>query len=180
MRHKPRTSPIHHAEFREDFLAELRKGATRKAAAESIGCGEHRYRTVSRYLADHPEFEREVIAAEAGDEIAPSPAQAPAPVAVARFVHEAEPVDAAPCDAKAPRDPMRLAPTRELFEERLAEVINDPDNKHWGKAADICARYFYGPEMLKALRLAEREAGAKPGDNDGPRVVFVIVQKAEA
>lgn len=160
---RTKTSPIHLAGCRDELLELLRGGARLADAAEAIGCN---YKAARRYIDADPDFAAKVKLAQAlarvGQDPEPElpPRPAPAPVAIARVVLDAEPVDAAPCDVAEPRQPpraMRGGPTREEFEWALAEDVLDRESKHHGKAMDICAKYFYGAELLIQLRQIERD-----------------------
>jgi hypothetical protein len=165
-----KSSPIHLAECRDRLLDALREGSTRAGAAESIGCN---HKAFKRYLAANPEFEAKVAAAEAGLDTAPeSASQAPAPLA--RVVVDAEPIDAAPCDAekpsrRAPEDVTGLAVYRDTMMDSVGVILADPDHPHFARITDMMFKALYGPSLFRAMRAAERE-----GDSDGDSHILVI------
>jgi hypothetical protein len=171
-----KSSPIHLAECRDRLLDALREGSTRAGAAESIGCN---HKAFKRYLAANPEFEAKVAAAEAGLDTAPeSASQAPAPLA--RVVVDAEPIDAAPCDAEKPsrRAPEDVTGLAERYGGRLMQsietVIGDPDHPHFAAIAKMLFPAIYGPSLFRAMRAAQREED-RNGADDRPRVLIIRV-----
>jgi hypothetical protein len=170
------SSPIHLAECRDRLLDALRGGASRVLAAESIGCN---HKAFKRYLAANPEFEAKVEAAGAGLETVTESAE-PAPAPLARVVVDAEPVDAAPCDAEKPskRAPVDVTGLAERYGGRLMQsietVIDDPDHPHFAAIAKLLFPAIYGPSVFRAMRAAQREED-RNGADDRPRVLIIRV-----
>ncbi len=168
------SATIHLPECRDRMLDALRDGASRVAAAESIGCVG---KTARRYIIDHPEFAAKVEAAERGEQVTSESAY-PAPVAMSRVVVDAEPIDAEPCDVPstkrpAPTDVTGLAVYGDRLMDSIEKIIDDPDHEHFPPIAKMLFQAIYGPGMLRALRLAEREA-EDVGTGDKPQRILVI------
>lgn len=166
------SASIHIAECRDTFIEALRGGSSRQEASVAIDCA---YRTVQRYIAGNPGFRAKCELAEMGmptrGEAGPEPE--PAPVSLARVVHEGEPVDSVPCDSVTSGPQVWRKPTPEEHDHALAIVNANPDHRHWGKAAEILERRFHGAELVRALKMVERELAALP-EGDKPHRVLVI------
>ncbi len=176
------SATIHLPECRDRMLEELRGGATRTDAAESIGCIA---KTAQRYISAHPDFAAKVEAAERGENTVPEspPAGVLAPMLAARVVHEAEPVDAAPCDVAKPRVASvgiaELETLRAPLMKSIAEIVDQPDHPHFGRIADTLLKALFGAGMLKQMRIAEREA-EQLGEGEKPQRILVIRVPAKA
>lgn len=171
------SASIHDAKYREQYLDEIRRGAKRHEAATTIGCSS---RSVQRYIAMDQDFAARLLEAErTAPRTRVEVSHQPPPVtAMTRVVVDGEPVDSVTCEGTSERraEPGQL---EKDYEASVAEIAADPDHKHFGKIADILERRFHGVELIRAVKMFERELARLPAEDRPSCLVIRYPERRE-